>query len=244
MSTRIIVNGAHGKMGSLACVTIQQHPDFELVAALGRSDNLEQAITTCKPNIVIDLTRADCVYTNSEIIIKCGARPLIGTSGLVEEQIIQLRKLCFEQQLGGMIVPNFSISAVLMMKFAAQAAAYITDVEIVESHHQQKLDAPSGTALKSAEMISAARKQNRNKLDIKEIIPCARGGVHHDINIHSLRIPGVLAHQKIIFGGQGETLTITHNTIDRSCFMPGLILCCQKIQQLNTLYYGLEHILS
>ena len=244
MLAKVIVNGAHGKMGILACKTLQEHPGFELVASLARDDNLQAAITETRAQIVIDLTRADCVYENSLTIINQGAHPVIGTSGLLEEQIQTLRQLCEEKKLGGIIVPNFSISAVLMMRFAADAARLLPEVEIIEAHHPQKWDAPSGTAIKTAELIAAARRLAKAKLPLKELLPGARGATHHDINIHSLRLPGILARQQVIFGNLGETLTITHDTIDRSSFMPGLILACQKVQQLDTLYYGLEHLLT
>jgi 4-hydroxy-tetrahydrodipicolinate reductase len=243
MLIRVIVNGSSGKMGSLACDTIKNHSEFELVAQLTKQDNLAQAIKETGAQIVIDLTRADCVYENSLTIIKHGARPIIGTSGLVSTQIKELTALCESNKLGGIIVPNFSIGAVLMMNFAAKAAEYLSEVEIIETHHQQKLDAPSGTALKTAEMIAAARKNPKNKLELKELIPGARGGSHNEINIHSLRLPGVLARQEVIFGNLGETLSITHDSIDRRCFMPGVVLACQKVMSLNTLVYGLEHLL-
>lgn len=244
MSARVIVNGALGKMGALACKAVQENSEFELVASLSRGDHLRAAISETRAQIVIDLTRADCVYENSLTIIQQGTHPIIGTSGLLEDQIITLRHLCEEKKLGGIIVPNFSISAVLMMRFAADAARLLPEVEIIEAHHQQKLDAPSGTAIKTAELIAAARLSPKIKLPLKELLPGARGATHHDINIHSLRLPGILARQQIIFGNLGETLTITHDTIDRSSFMPGLILACQKVQQLDTLYYGLEHLLA
>lgn len=243
MQTRVIVNGANGKMGSLACETLDNHNQFELVAKLTKQDNLGQSILDTKAEIVIDLTRADCVYENSLTIINHGARPVIGTSGLLETQIKELTKLCEIKQMGGIIAPNFSIGAVLMMMFAAKAAEYFSEVEIIEGHHQQKLDAPSGTALKTAEMIAAARKNPKNKLPLKELTPGARGGSHHDVNIHSLRLPGLLARQEIMFGNVGETLSIIHNSIDRRCFMPGVVLACQKVLELNTLVYGLEHLL-
>jgi 4-hydroxy-tetrahydrodipicolinate reductase len=243
MSTRVIVNGAHGKMGALASETLQRHPQFELVAQLSRNDNLAQTIRDTSAEIVVDLTRADTVYNNSLTIIKQGAHPVIGTSGLLSEQIKELSALCEAQNLGGIIVPNFSISAVLMMLFAAKAAEYFTEVEIIETHHQQKLDAPSGTALKTAEMIAAARKKSKNQLNLKELIPGVRGGTHHEVNIHSLRLPGTLARQEVVFGNVGETLTIIDNSIDRSCYMPGVVLACQKVLALKHLVYGLEHIL-
>lgn len=243
MLTRVIINGSKGKMGSLACETLQNHKEFELVAQIGKEDNLAQAIKDTKAQIVIDLTRADCVYQNSLTIINHGAHPVIGTSGLLPDQINELTALCKSRRLGGVIVPNFSISAVLMMLFAAKAAEYFPEVEIIEAHHQQKLDAPSGTALKTAEMIAAARKNPKIQLNLKELIPGARGGVHCEVNIHSLRLPGVIARQQVIFGSVGETLTITDDCIDRRSFMPGIVLSCQKVTGLSTLVYGLEHLL-
>jgi 4-hydroxy-tetrahydrodipicolinate reductase len=243
MSTRVIVNGATGKMGILACQTLETHKDFDLVGCLTKKDNLHQAIETLSAEIVIDLTRADCVYENTRTIIHQGAKPIIGTSGLLAHQIKELTAECERQQLGGIIVPNFSIAAVLMMIFSAKAAEYLSEVEIIEMHHQQKLDAPSGTALKTAEMIATARTNPKNVLNLKELVSGARGAAHHDINIHSLRLPGVLARQEVLFGNLGETLSITHSSIDRSCFMPGIILACQKVMGLRTLIYGLEHLL-
>lgn len=243
MQTRVIVNGAKGKMGTLACETLQNHTDFDLVAQLNKEDNLTQMIAHTSAQVVVDLTRADCVYENSLTIIQAGARPVIGTSGLLHSQIDALASLCESTNLGGIIVPNFSISAVLMMMFAAKAAAYLSEVEIIEAHHQQKLDAPSGTALKTAEMIAAARKYPKNQLALKELIAGSRGGTHEEVSIHSLRLPGIIARQEVLFGTVGETLSITHNTIDRQCFMPGIILSCQKVMTLDRLVYGLEHVL-
>lgn len=243
MKISVIVNGAQGKMGELACNTLEQHPGFTLAAGLSKNDDLGRIIKETQAKIVVDLTRADCVYKNTKTIIQQGAHPVIGTSGLLEEQIKELTEDCEIQQLGGIIVPNFSISAVLMMMFAKKAAEYLTEVEIIETHHQGKLDAPSGTALKTAEMIAQSRKHLKNKLALKELIPGARGGTFKDINIHSLRLPGVLARQEVIFGNFGETLTIKHDSIDRSSFMPGVLLACEKVLELNTLIYGLEHVI-
>lgn len=240
MSTRVIVNGAHGSMGSLACKTIQSHPDFELVGALSRQDNLSRAIAESHAEIVVDFTRADSAYDNCLNIIESGAHPVIGTSGLVEEQIQALKKRCEEKRLGGIIVPNFSIGAVLMMRFSEKAARFFPEVEIVEAHHQQKLDAPSGTAMKTAEMIASARRLKKNELALREIVPSARGGTYQNVNIHSLRLPGVIARQQVIFGSSGETLTIAHESIDRASFMPGVILACQHVMQFDSLHYGLE----
>ena len=147
MQSRVIVNGAQGKMGKLACETITNHPDFQLVAGLSRGDDLQRAIIETKAQIVIELTQADCVYENSLTIINTNAHPVIGASGLLPGQVQTLQTLCSEKKLGGIIVPNFSVGAVLMMRFAATAALILPEVEIIEAHHPQKLDAPSGTAM-------------------------------------------------------------------------------------------------
>ena len=240
---RVIVNGAYGKMGRLACVTLAEHPEFALVASLGRADNLAEAIQAERPDLVVDLTSAESVYDNALTTIEAGVHCVIGTSGLLEAQIDDLRQRCELKHCGGIIVPNFSISAVLMMRFAAMAAAYLPNVEIIEAHHPQKADAPSGTAIKTAEMIADARACAPDNLLCKELITGALGAKHRDIPIHSIRLPGVLAEQQVIFGHHGETLSLSHRTLERASFMPGLVLACQRVCSFNTLYYGLETLL-
>jgi 4-hydroxy-tetrahydrodipicolinate reductase len=240
----VIVNGAQGKMGQLACETIQKHAEFELLAGLGRSDDLAQAIADLNARIVVDLTRADSVYQNTKIIIEQGAHPVIGTSGLLEAEIEALRSLCSQKKLGGLIVPNFSIAAVLMMQFAAKAAHYLPDVEIVEAHHPAKAEAPSGTALKTADVIAKARTRAAHRPRCEEIVSGALGALHQDVRIHSMRLPGTLAQQDVIFGQLGETLTLRHQTIDRLSFMPGVILACQHVLKLDELMYGLDQLLA
>lgn len=243
MSITVIVNGARGKMGTVACQTIANHSDFTLLAELGSTDNLEKSIQELKPKIVIDLTNAKSVYANTKTIIDNNSHPVIGTSGLLDNEISNLQKLATIKQLGGIIVPNFSIGAILMMQFAKFAAKLMPDVEIIEAHHQQKLDAPSGTALKTADMIAAARQKIPEHIETREIVKNARGAQYKNINIHSIRLPGYLANQQVIFGNSGETLTLCHNSIDRSSFMPGLILACQAVVKLNSLVYGLENLI-
>ncbi len=240
----VIVNGAQGKMGQLACETIKNHPDFELLAGLGRSDDLAKAIYDLKASIVVDLTRADCVYQNTRTIIMQGAHPVIGTSGLLDVEIEALRALCEADKLGGLIVPNFSIAAVLMMQFSAKAAQYLPDVEVVEAHHPAKAEAPSGTALKTADVIATARKRAPHLPRCQEIVSGALGALYKDVRIHAMRIPGILAQQDVIFGQLGETLTLRHQTIDRLSFMPGVLLACQHVQKLDTLVYGLDQFLD
>lgn len=243
MTSRVIINGAKGKMGQLAIRALSSCDEFELVAELGREHDLQKEIQTHQAEIVIDLTRADSVYQNAITIIKNGAHPVIGTSGLLEDEIKELQKQCEDLNLGGLIVPNFSIGAVLMMQFAEKAARWLSEVEIIETHHQNKLDAPSGTALKTAQMIANARQVKRQELHLKELVQGARGANYQDVPIHSLRLPGVLARQEVIFGQKGETLTIKHDSIDRCSFSPGIILACQTVKQLNKLVFGLDHFL-
>lgn len=239
MKHRVVVNGARGKMGQLACETLRGNPHFQLVASLGREDDLKSAIIATKPHIVIELTRADCVYRNSLVIIGQGVHPVIGASGLQPEEIDSLQHMCLEQNLGGVIAPNFSLAAVLMMQFSAMAARILKDVEIIEAHHPQKWDSPSGTAIKTAEMIAKARPSSHRAISGE-----ARGAMVHGVNIHSVRLPGLLARQQVMFGQLGETLTITHDSIDRISFMPGVILACEKVLELKKLVYGLDEILN
>lgn len=217
MTIKILINGIHGKMGSVAKRTLPQ--DFQLVAEGDRSTNLEKLIQQHKPDIVVDLTTPDAVFKNTKIIIDNNVRPVIGTTGLTHQQINDFEKICAQKKLGGAIVPNFSLGAVLMMKYAQDAAKYLPDVEIIEMHHAQKKDAPSGTALKTMQMMDK------------------------DIPIHSVRLPGFFAHQMVIFGGFGETLTIRHDALTREAMMPGLYLTCRKVMELKHLVYGLESLL-
>lgn len=244
MTIRIIINGANGKMGQLAVKTIQANSEFTLVGQLGRNDNLSDEIKNSKADVVVDLTNADAAFENAQAIINAGVHPVIGTSGLLKDQIKQLQSLCASKKLGGIIAPNFSLGALLMMKCAQEVAKYFNDVEIIEMHHNGKLDSPSGTAVRTAELIEAARVSAPTPLkNTRETIPGARGATYQHISIHSVRLPGTVADQHVIFGGTGETLSIQHHTIDRQCFMPGIVLACKKVQELNELVYGLEHVL-
>lgn len=244
MPISIIINGAHGKMGKIAYEALVNHPTFQLVGTIGRHDNLQQTILDTGAQVVLDLTRADCVFENARTILKQGACPVIGTSGLTSEQIKVINDFCTKNGRGALIVPNFSIGALLMMHCAKLIASFLPEVEIIESHHQQKLDAPSGTALKTADLINEARKTAPQPLALKELVQGARGARYHDIPIHSIRLPGLLARQQVIFGNPGETLTIEHNSIDRSCFKPGIILACQQVVTLTSLQYGLDGLLD
>lgn len=239
---KVIINGADGKMGRAAVVTLQKEPGFELVAQLGSRDNLASTIALLKPDIVIDLTIASVAYENARTIIDANVKPVIGTTGFKADQIKELQSLCAQKKLGGIIAPNFSIGAVLAMKFAKEAARYFPQVEIIEMHHDGKEDAPSGTSIKTADMIAEQRAFSEPKSQ-RETLTGSRGALHHGIPIHAVRLPGLVAKEDIIFGGVGETLTIQHNTLDRTAFMQGIVLSCKKVLQLNELIYGLENII-
>lgn len=240
MNAKVIVNGANGKMGQIAVAAVNAAPGLTLVAQNNRSDDLTRAIKTHAADIVIDFTTPQAVFANAQIIINAHARPIIGTTGLTREQIEILTHQCAEKKLGGIIAPNFSVGAVLMMKYAKDAARYFPQVEIVEMHHPKKLDAPSGTAIKTAQMMAEERKLSR--ATPAKLGP-ARGETHDGIQIHSLRLPGFYSHQTVIFGDTGEVLTLCHQGIDRQCCLPGITLACEKVISLNKLVYGLENIL-
>ncbi len=243
MTVKVLINGAKGRMGQETVKAIKADPQLTLVGEVGHGDALKDAIQNSQASVVVDFTTASVAMENAMAIIEAGVHPVIGTSGFLAEDIAQLTALCDERQLGALIAPNFSIGAVLMMQFAAQAATYYPNMEIIELHHDKKQDAPSGTAVKTAQMLAQARQQQPHKNPETEIIPGARGANHEDIHIHSIRLPGLVAHQEVLFGGCSETLTIRHDSIHREAFMPGVVLACKKVSELDTLVYGLEHIL-
>lgn len=225
---RVLVNGALGKMGRVTTEAIAREADLQLVASTTRTDALHEAIRKYKPQVVVDFTNPQSVFANAQTIIAERVHPVIGTTGLTTEQIATLTQQCDELSLGGIIAPNFSLGAVLMMKYSQDAARYFADVEIIEMHHPKKLDAPSGTAIKTAQMMQPVRSSEKKD---------------QPIPIHSVRLPGLFAHQMVIFGGAGETLTIRHDATDRNAMMPGVFLACRKVMELKYLVYGLENLL-
>ena len=244
MPIKILVNGAFGRMGQMVVKAIAENPRLELVGQTGREYDLAKAIVDSHAAVVVDFTHPDSVFANTTTIIEAGAHPVIGTSGLKQEQIHTLKQQCAKLKRGGIIAPNFSLGAVLMMKYAKEIAKYLHHVEIIEMHHHEKADSPSGTALRTAELLSEAYSTlNHSTLTPRETVPGARGANYKHIPIHSVRLPGLLAHQKIIFGEAGETLSICHDSIDRQSFMPGVCLACEKVVGLDHLVYGLEEIL-
>jgi 4-hydroxy-tetrahydrodipicolinate reductase len=244
MSIKVLINGAFGRMGQMTAKAVSEHPSLELVGQTGREYDLKKAIKDSQAQVVVDFTHPDVVFKNTELIIASGARPVIGTSGLTAEKVKTLQEKCAELKLGGLVAPNFSLGGVLMMKYAREIARYLPDVEIIEMHHAGKLDSPSGTAMRTAELIAdGAGKPLKPQKPAKENIPGARGAEYRGIPIHAIRLPGFLAHQEIIFGDTGETLTLRHDSIDRQCFMPGVCLACERVMTLDHMVYGLEEIL-
>lgn len=246
MTIRILINGAFGRMGQLAVKAISDYPGFELVGQTGREYDLKKSIKDSHAQVVIDFTNAESVFANTLAIIETGAHPVIGTSGLQLDQIVSLQEHCKTLKLGGIIAPNFSLGAMMMMKTAKEIAKYMPHLEIIEMHHPAKLDSPSGTALRTAEILAEATEQlaeSSVKPPLRETLPHARGATYKGIPIHAIRLPGLLAHQEIIFGNIGETLTLRHDSLDRACFIPGICLACEKVMSLNELIYGLETIL-
>jgi 4-hydroxy-tetrahydrodipicolinate reductase len=242
---RVAVAGAAGRMGREVVAAVQEAEDLELVAAIASNDDLGEALTQNRAQAVVDFTVPEAVLGNIETAMAFGVVPIVGTTGLGPAEVEHVRELC------RLIAPNFALGAILMMRFCQEAAKYLPDAEIIEMHHERKLDAPSGTAAKTAEMIALGRaglSPTSLPLDAFEKIPGSRGGKGvGDIPIHSVRLPGFVASQMVIFGGLGQTLTIRHDSLDRKSFMPGVLLALRYVPALaangGELVYGLENLL-
>ena len=244
MPINVLVNGAFGRMGQMVVKAVSEDGRFQLVGQTGREYDLAKAIKDSKAQVVVDFTHPDVAYTNTVAILESGAHPVIGTTGFKREQIHSLQQQCAKLKRGGIIAPNFSLGAVLMMKYAKEIAKYLPWAEIIEMHHNEKADSPSGTAMRTAELMAEGAKHlNQPALASRETVPGARGANYQHVPIHSIRLPGLLAHQQVIFGEPGETLTLRLDSIDRQCYMPGVCLACEKVLGLNSMAYGLEEIL-
>ncbi len=216
---KVIVNGAKGKMGQETVKAVQKETDLMLVGQTDAGDNLAQVIKATGAEVVVDFTTPMTVMGNIRTILENQAHAVIGTTGLREENLHEVKMLCDKFKVNCLIAPNFAIGAVLMMQFAQQAIKYMPSAEIIEFHHEAKLDKPSGTSERTAHLMGK------------------------EIPIHSVRLPGLVAHQEVIFGGLGQTLTIRHDSISRESFMPGVILAIRKIMKTKGLVHGLEHLM-
>jgi len=207
--------------------------------------DLDAAFSSGPIDVLVDFTVPRAVYNNTKAAITNGVRPVVGATGFTPEQIAELDELCKSRGIGGLIAPNFSIGAILMMKFAAEAAKYFPHLEIIEYHGDQKLDAPSGTSIKTAELISEARRELRQgNPNEHETIEGARGGYYDGFRIHSVRLPGVFAQQEVVFGAFGQSLKIRHDSYDRAGYMPGVNTAVKKVMTYTGLIYGFEHIMD
>lgn len=209
------------------------------------SSNLEEALTTSGADVMVDFTRPQAVAENVMRALRAGVRPVVGTTGMSREQLQEISALADKMRLGCVIAPNFAIGALLMIKFAAEAAKYFPNVEIIEKHHDQKLDAPSGTAIKTAEAILEQRGDfNQGPFLEEEKLEGVRGGrMEGGLRVHSVRLPGLVAHQEVIFGGVGQTLTIRHDSISRESFMPGVLTAVRAVMRLEGVVYGLDNLI-
>ncbi|MBI4744426.1 MAG: 4-hydroxy-tetrahydrodipicolinate reductase [Actinobacteria bacterium] len=256
---KIVVVGAAGKMGKEVCKAVENDSELKLVGVVDKNfinkklselfdiksdltirEDLEDVLRTTSADVMVDFTHPSSVMNNIKTAIKLNIHTVVGTTGLSSENLDEVKSLQENIKANVFIAPNFAIGAVLMMRLSGIAAKYFPNVEIIELHHDQKADAPSGTAIKTAEMIEAAPA----KTNEKETIKGSRGGEYKNIHIHSVRLPGLVAHQEVIFGGQGQTLKIRHDSIDRTSFMPGVIMAIKAVKDRPGLTYGLECLLE
>lgn len=260
---RVSVVGACGRMGSLTVQTILKQPDMTLVCALDKrhvgedigmvigehplgitvSDHLADALQQARPDVMVDFTTLGAAVSHIYTALEQGVVPVVGTSGFTAQTLVDVRQVVERTGTACIIVPNFAIGAVLMMHFAKEAARYFPNVEIIEMHHDGKLDAPSGTAIRTAEIIAASRTERPSRPVQEQKYEGARGSMVANVPVHSIRLPGLVAHQMVVFGGQGEVLTIHHDSIERQSFMPGVLLAIRKAKSVQGLIVGLEHLL-
>lgn len=262
---KVVIAGPRGKMGTEAVKMVLSTDSFELVGLIDRINdgktlqdihpqfngnqviytNVEECFQKTNPHVLIDLTIPESAFNHAESALQYGIRTVIGTTGLREEELHRLEQLANEKELGCIIAPNFAIGAVLMMKFSEMAAKYFNDIEIIEMHHDRKLDAPSGTAIKTAQMIQNVRESKvQGHPDEVETLAGARGADFDGMRIHSVRLKGLIAHQQVMFGSLGESLTIRHDSYNRESFMTGLKICVNTVMNINHYVYGLENILE
>ena len=255
MSIKVIVAGFKGRMGSAAVNMVKGDDDLTLAALLDPFATEKEVdgvpVFTDKSQLVgfdadvwVYFTMPAVAYENTRFALKNGFAPVVGTTGFSEDEITELIALSEEKKTGGLIAPNFAIGAILLMEFAAKAAKYFPDLEIIELHHDNKKDAPSGTAVKTAELIREVRQPKKQGVaDEVETLKGARGADFDGMRIHSVRLPGLVAHQEVIFGAQGEGLTLRHDSYDRISFMSGVNIGIKAVVKRDKLVYGLEKLL-
>jgi 4-hydroxy-tetrahydrodipicolinate reductase len=247
---KVVVSGANGRMGQEVVRAVTGASDMELVGQIDVDDDLSAMLKSSGAVAMVDFTSPSSVLPNILTALDAGVTPIVGTTGLSDSGMAQVRAKCSERGLGMLLAPNFALGAVLMMRFASEAARYFPDAEITEMHHDKKLDAPSGTAILTAKRIAEGRGAVKptSIAETTHGLAGARGAVGEGhIPIHSVRLPGFVASQFVTFGGLGQTLTIRHDTLDRTSFMPGVLLALRsldKIRAAKDIIYGLENILD
>ena len=243
---KVGVLGSRGKVGQEVCRAVESADDMTLVARVDADDDIDEIVRS-GAEAVVDFTHPDVVMDNLEFLVDHGVHAVVGTTGFDDQRLEQLRTwLGSSPRTGVLVAPNFSIGAILMMRFAAEAARFFESVEIVELHHPEKADAPSGTARRTAELVAAARRDaGRGPVPdaTSTQLDGARGADVDGIRVHGLRLRGLVAHQEVILGGQGETLTIRHDSLDRTSFSPGVLLGLRSVADHPGLTVGLEHFL-
>jgi len=241
--TRVMVVGAKGRVGSCIVRGVEAADDLVLAGAIDLGDDLAAALAENRPEVAVDFTTPSCVYDNVRAVLEARVHAVVGTTGMSEDQLAALGGLASGRGVACLVAPNFALGAVLMMRFAEEAARHFPWVEVVERHHEKKLDAPSGTAKVTAQRIARARGAVPQGVEEMESAPGARGGRVEEVAVHSMRLPGSIAHQEVWFGGPGETLVIRHDTIDREVFVPGVLLAVRGIAGRTGLVRGLEPLL-
>ncbi len=243
---RVCVVGALGRMGSETVRAVGAISDMKVVLEVdssGTVKSLPDPLLDC--DVMVEFTHAESATAHAVVAARNGVSPVIGASGLSAVQQAQVADACREGGVGGILVPNFAIGAVLMMKFAEEAARWMPNAEVIEMHHDKKTDAPSGTGIRTAELISAARESARNPDPTTSVkFPGARGALVGDVSVHSVRLPGLVAHQAVMFGGEGEVLTIRHDSMNRLSFMEGVKLAIRQVRDLDGFVVGLDKVME
>jgi 4-hydroxy-tetrahydrodipicolinate reductase len=243
---RTAVAGHRGKVGSVLAAAFKNEPGIEYVGGLGRGDDLVTFLHDKRPRAFVDFTRPSEAVHNALAAIAAGASPIVGTTGLPVDGVDRIEAACKSKGVGGIVAPNFAVGAVLMMHLAEIAAPHFDAVEVIEMHHAAKVDAPSGTAIETARRLSAKRgdKPFSHRQAEKETLAGTRGGAEGGVGIHSVRLPGFVADQQVIFGLPGQTLTIEHRTASRESYIPGVLLAIRAVTSGPTFYRALDELLG
>jgi 4-hydroxy-tetrahydrodipicolinate reductase len=260
---RVVINGALGRMGQEVTKAVVCEPGLKAVGAVEKevtqkylplaeaaelipfSSDLDSLLRSCNADVVVDFTNAEVCMAAARIALQQKVNMVIGTTGLSVDNLAEIERLCQANKVGAVVAPNFSLGAALLIHLSKVAAKFFDHVEIIEMHHDRKADAPSGTAIATAEAMSQAHGKPFNYPEVKkEVLSNTRGGQMNGIAIHSLRLPGFIAGQEVVFSRAGETLSLHHNTISRECYLPGVILAIKEVSKRKGLTYGLDALLK